>query len=86
MKRLKYIFRTLLILLFLSAGTAVFAQGPPNPTGGSNGPGTSGNGNQLGNNAPIGSGLIILLTLGAAYGGRKIYKFRGETKETEKDQ
>ena len=35
------------------------------PTGGGNTP--------VGGGAPIGSGLIIMLTLGAAYGAKKVY-------------
>ncbi|MDD4373043.1 MAG: hypothetical protein PHG67_03895 [Bacteroidales bacterium] len=34
-----------------------------------------------GNTAPIGGGLGILLALGAAYGGRKVYKEWKEQKE-----
>lgn len=44
---------------------------PPNPTGGNTG-------NPLGGGAPVGSGLAILLALGAGYGIRKIYKMKKE--------
>ena len=30
-------------------------------------------GNEVGNGAPIGGGTLILIALGAAYGGRKVY-------------
>lgn len=55
-------------LIILSIGA--FAQVPPPPPGGVHG----GTNNQTGGEAPIGSGIGILLTLGAAYGGKKIYK------------
>lgn len=42
---------------------------PPPPPGDNGGNGDSGGG------APIGSGLVLLLTMGAAYGGVKGYKF-----------
>ena len=33
-------------------------------------------GNQHGGDAPIGSGLVILMSLGAAYGGKKLYDLK----------
>lgn len=64
-----------LALLSLFLTIASFAQEPgapppppTNPSGGSNSP--------VGGGAPIGSGLIILLSLGAAYGGKKMYQIR----------
>jgi hypothetical protein len=53
-------------LFILSAGA--FAQAPPPPPG-EHGSGT----NESGGGAPIGSGIAILLSLGAAYGGKKMY-------------
>jgi hypothetical protein len=55
-------------LFFICLGA--FAQVPPPPPGGGHG----GTGNQEGGGAPIGSGIGILLVLGAAYGGKKLYK------------
>ena len=49
----------------------MFAQNPPPPP-----PGHGSTGNQQGGNAPIGSGLFILIGLGAAYGGKKIYDLK----------
>jgi len=49
----------------------VFADQPPDPGGG---PGTGGN--PVGGGSPIGGGLIIIATLGAAYGIKRIYDFR----------
>ena len=59
---------TMLLLVF-STYTLAASDPPPPPGGGSNT-----QGNKLGGKAPIGSGLLILMGLGAAYGGRKIYK------------
>ncbi len=69
---------TILTALIISYN--VSAQGPPPPPGGSSG-GSNTSGNQNGGNAPIGGGLLILLGLGAAYGGRKLYQIRKETLE-----
>ena len=64
------------IIIKLSLSTILFffvnilvAQGPPPPPGDP----TSGGG-PVGGAAPIGSGIGILLALGAAYGGKKIYQ------------
>jgi hypothetical protein len=46
-------------------------QSPPDPPGNH---GQSGNQEAGSNSAPIGGGLGILLALGAAYGGKKVYK------------
>ncbi|MCF8348787.1 MAG: hypothetical protein K9G61_08235 [Bacteroidales bacterium] len=65
-------------LVFTLSFTALLAQAPPPPNGGSN-PG--GGNTPVGNGAPIGSGIAILLGLGAAYGGKKIYDLRKEQLE-----
>jgi len=69
---MKKILITALFLLSLSFTTAeLFAQAPPPPPSGGHG----GTGNKpAGGPSPIGGGLAILLSLGAAYGGRKVYK------------
>jgi len=72
--------RAFIIVLMVSIAYTMEAQGPPPPPGGSTG-GTNGSGNSQGGNAPIGGGLFILLGLGAAYGGRKIYNMRKESLE-----
>jgi len=78
---MKKIILTALFLLSLSFTTAeLFAQAPPPPPPGGHGEG----GNQPagpGGSGPIGGGLGILLALGAAYGGRKVYKFYQEKTE-----
>lgn len=62
--------KTLAIIGLIMLSTGAFAQVPPPPPGGGHG----GSGNQEGGGAPIGSGIGILLGLGAAYGSKKIYK------------
>ena len=64
----------LVMIITLSAfSTDTFAQVPPPPP-----PGHGSTGNQTGGNAPIGGGLFILIGLGAAYGGKKLYDKRKE--------
>ena len=63
---------TLTLVLFLGWGLFAMAQGPPPPPGGGHGQ----TGNQApanGGSAPIGGGIAILLSLGAAWGGKKVY-------------
>ncbi len=77
MKRFIHIFTifSLVFLLNLSV-TAQMREAPDDP------PGTPGtNDHAIGEGAPIGSGLIILLSLGAAYGGRKVYAIFKDDKE-----
>jgi hypothetical protein len=65
----------LLILITINLFTINFslAQTPPPPNGG----GSPGSGNTpVGGGAPIAGGIGILLALGAAYGGKKVYEFR----------
>ena len=52
-------------MLLLVPALAIADNPPPPPPSGNDG------GNVTGGGAPIGSGLLILLSLGAAYGGRK---------------
>jgi len=61
-------FSFIALLLFTTVG---YGQAPPPPPGSGHGQ----SGNQTGGNAPIGSGTIILLMLGAAYGGKKVYHY-----------
>ena len=60
-----------LTIIFQFIIVLVFADEPPGPGGG---PG--GGDPPLGGGAPIGNGLFILLGLGAAYGGKKIYDLK----------
>jgi len=71
------------ILLFgslLFIGHNMVAQDPPPPPSG--GHGQSGNSTN-GGGAPIGGGVGILLALGAAYGGKKIYDWHHQNQELE---
>ena len=67
MKKLKNIFLPLILTIFLafSVSTTQASNNPPDPPGGGHG---TGNDQEPGGTAPIGSGMIILLSLGAAYG------------------
>ncbi|MDD4373041.1 MAG: hypothetical protein PHG67_03885 [Bacteroidales bacterium] len=76
----KIIAKLSLITVLTIASTALLAQGPPEPP---EDPGEGGG--PVGGNAPIGSGLAILLTLGAAYGGRKVYQYWKDQKEELED-
>ncbi len=69
----KILILTLVILTATSVNVLAQVPPPPPPSHGSTG-------NQSGGNAPIGGGLFILLGLGAAYGGRKLYQNRKDRK------
>ncbi len=63
--------KTLQLTMFLVffSGLTLLAQAPPNP------PGNAGSGGgPVGGNAPIGSGMVIMLAMGAAYAGWKKYE------------
>jgi hypothetical protein len=49
---------------------------PPPPPGGGNNPNPIGGGP-----APIGSGIVMLLSMGAAYGAKKVYNARKRLEE-----
>jgi hypothetical protein len=71
---MKAIFKILTIaVFFLMFNGVANAQAPPPPEGSG---GQSGSGNVPGGGAPIGSGLVVLLALGAGYGAKKVYNFR----------
>ena len=73
----KIIITSLVLLALTISSTNLSAQGPPPPPGSGHGQ----TGNQNGGSAPIGGGLFILLGLGAAYSGRKIYEILKEEGE-----
>ena len=75
MKKFISIFTVLVISLFLSI-PAANATGPGEPPVG---PGTGDD--PIGGGAPIGGGTFILIALGAAYGGKKIYDINKEELE-----
>ncbi len=72
---MKKIIKRILIISFLACSplflSNVFADLPPDPGGG---PG--GGDLPVGGGSPIGGGLVILMTLGAAYGSKKIFDAR----------
>ena len=51
------------------------AQAPPPPPGAKGG---DTNGVPGGGGAPIGSGIVLLITLAAGYGGKKVFQARNE--------
>lgn len=74
MKTLKKIFTLyFFVLALLFAGNGVVAQDPPPPPPGEHG---STDNQPPGGGVPVGSGIALLLALGAAYGGKKIYDMR----------
>ncbi len=78
MKKFRNIFiPVLLSIIFTISVSAVFASDPPEPPSG------HGTGGDLppGGGAPIGGGTFILIALGAAYGGKKIYDINKEELE-----
>ena len=68
------------ILFFISFVRVSLADPPPPPPPGGHGQ----SGNQTPAGAPIDGGLGILLAMGAAYGGKKLYQARKSSKEKEK--
>ncbi len=75
----KKIYSTLLIsaLMMLPLFSISQMRDPGSPGGD-----PSGGGGGVGNSAPIGSGIGILIVLGAAYGGKKLYHLYQEDGET----
>ena len=67
-----------LVLLLSGITIAGLAQDPPPPPGGDGSENTNTGSNQLGGAAHVGGGVLILLTLAVAYGGRRIYELRKE--------
>lgn len=78
MKKIKAIFAIVIVSLFFSVQGLMADTNPPNP------PGAPEAGDQpIGGGAPIGSGIAILLSLGAGYGAKKLYHFNKEKEELE---
>ena len=70
MKKALKIFTLTAFLIFAPIVVSnVFSQVPPPPPPG----GGSGNPTPVGGAAPIGSGLVVMLMMGVAYGSKKIY-------------
>ena len=77
----KNIIKLMLIAGITFATFAVNAQSPPPPPPPAGGHGQNTNQPNNGGGAPIGSGLAILLALGAGYGGKKLYDARKKLEE-----
>jgi len=67
----KSILTLITITLLTINSTTLSAQEPPPPPP----PGHNSGGNVPGGGAPIAGGIGIMLALGAAYGGKKVYDF-----------
>jgi hypothetical protein len=82
-KTFKSFILPLLLLAFMAIAQISLAQGPPPPPSGDGAKGSSSNHAPGGTSgSPIGNGTFILLTLAAAYAGRKVYTVKAaETQE-----
>ncbi len=76
-KSLKVLIASMLFFSLMLLVQVTFADPPPPPAS----HGASGNQDPVG--APIDGGLGILLAMGAAYGGKKLYKARKDKKKAE---
>jgi len=65
----------LLIVVPVIIASASAPPPPPPPPGGSGGQAP------IGGSAPIGSGLVILISMGAAYGAKKVFNARKRLEE-----
>ena len=59
--------------MLIAAPIVLLAQTPPHPNGG-NAPG-SGN-TPVGGASPIDGGIVMLMIMGAAYGSKKVFRFK----------
>ena len=60
--------------ILIIGGFPLLAQAPPVPPSSANNGGS--NGPVGGGGAPIGSGMVLLISLAAGYGGKKVYDFK----------
>jgi hypothetical protein len=72
------IFLLAAILMFVALSEIAMGQPPPPPPSGGHG---INNNQPAGAGAPVGSGVIILITLSAAYGTKKMYNARRKKME-----
>ena len=75
---MKTIAKLLVIMMMVLTTAAIFAQSPPDPNGGNT---PNGSNTPVGGRAAVSGGLIVLLTLGAGYGAKKIYDMKAKTAE-----
>lgn len=77
---MKTIAKLLVIMMLVLTTAAIFAQGnPPDPNGDGSAPGPGNT--PVGGRAAVSGGLIVLLTLGAGYGAKKVYDMKAKTAE-----
>ena len=62
----------MLSIVLTISGFSLVAQAPPSPPVNAN----EGGGPVGGGGAPIGSGIVLLITLAAGYGGKKVFDAR----------
>jgi hypothetical protein len=74
----KIIITSILFITLFIASDILLAQGPPQPPGN-----PDLGGGPVGGSAALTGGVGILLALGAAYGGRKLYKAWKDKEEIE---
>ena len=79
MKKIVYKKYILSLIMVIAVTFAYAVEGPPDP---GNDPQAGGE-DPLGGGAPIGGGTFILIALGAAYGGKKIYDNKKKKEEME---
>ena len=63
--------------ILMIGGISLLAQAPPAPPSSANQGGTG----PVGGGAPIGSGMVLLITLAAGYGGKKVFDARKKLAE-----
>lgn len=61
----------LFLFVLMISGLSLLAQTPPPPPGEA-----GGSGGPVGGGAPISSGLVLLISLAAGYGGKKVFDAR----------
>ena len=83
-KKMKNILSILAFLIvFVLSTSVVLAEGERGSRGEPGDPGGDPTGETpVGGDAPVGSGLLILIGLGAAYGGKKVYDIKKEELES----
>ena len=70
---MKKIAKLLVLIMLVMASASLFSQDPPDPNGGID---PNGDNTPVGGRATVSGGIILLLVLGAAYGGKKVYDLR----------
>ncbi|MCX6258833.1 MAG: hypothetical protein NTW49_13190 [Bacteroidia bacterium] len=83
-KTKRNLLRICFFVALLTIGLSAFSQPIPGNPGNGGGPGLN---DDVGGGAPLDGGLSILLLLGTAFGGRKLfYAFRSEERQGERSE